>query len=402
MTRDASTSSNGYFYQRYYFVKILLELIKNKSINDEFSNIDQIICIEEGNIDEKEYEDITIKINDKIISYQIKYKNEDNKTTNYERLKSIGFIKTFVNYFNNEYDLNMIENIYYVVSKTNGKNNTSNNFDILKNAEEAYKYLQKYTNEYIYNDSAVSKIVEKLKKIMNDDNKNHVIDFIKKIKIINSESYYTLKKCMNNFIKDICEITDTDLINYIRMSIIEHCTDKSFDSKKHVDIKNIKDIIELKTVDKKTNDSLKTKENELFLSDNDRIIELLNEEIASLKNNDKIKYIEEKLNDIHDEYKNNNNVDKNHESLYIRIRKLYAYHLLLSRFTLKKTKENDIIKFLGKVCYYYNHQIDLKINLESSNFNTDNKQKKSSNTNKKSSNTNKKVIITVNRKKLFN
>ena len=97
MSRDATKSSNGFFYQRIYFVSVILEKLMN---NDD----DEIRFIEENKIDENEYEDFTFIYNKKITTYQIKYKNINTIKTNESITRDSGFLKAFVPYFNKKYD----------------------------------------------------------------------------------------------------------------------------------------------------------------------------------------------------------------------------------------------------------------------------------------------------------
>lgn len=134
MSRDATQSSNGFFYQRLYFCNIILEKIKEKNDNE----IKLIKCLEEGKIDGNEYEDFTFIINNKIISYQIKYKSNKESIT-----KESGFIKAFIPYFDKKYNSTNIEEIYYIVSKnkTNETSKLQKVFAYFDDPELIYKYL---------------------------------------------------------------------------------------------------------------------------------------------------------------------------------------------------------------------------------------------------------------------
>lgn len=103
MSKDARSSSNGFHYQRRYAIYYLLS-------KDDIKEI-----IEEGNIDGKIYEDITIKFNNNTIeSWQLKYHQSDPEGLS----KSSDIYKAFGNKDNIKLD-----GIHYVVSKKDKKSN---------------------------------------------------------------------------------------------------------------------------------------------------------------------------------------------------------------------------------------------------------------------------------------
>ncbi len=76
------------------------------------SEIELIKCIEEGNIDGNEYEDFTFIHDNKIETYQIKYKSKKESLT-----KDGDFIKAFIPYFDDRYENINIDTVFYIVSK---------------------------------------------------------------------------------------------------------------------------------------------------------------------------------------------------------------------------------------------------------------------------------------------
>ena len=119
--RDAANSMNGYYYQRYYAIKLILENIRNQ-------NIEYVI--------EEDYEDVDlIYIDESRDLYQLKY----HKSKNSESLTyASGLFKVIrANWEKN----NEINNIYFNVYSKN-----SNGFTNIKNLFENKKYyiISKY------------------------------------------------------------------------------------------------------------------------------------------------------------------------------------------------------------------------------------------------------------------
>lgn len=262
MSRDAKNSSNGFVYQRLYFCDTILKELKTKK--DEEIKI--IKCIEEGNISGNEYEDFTFVRNDKITTYQIKYKNGE-KNDKESITKDCGFISAFVPYFCSNPDLNKIDKIYYIVAK-NKNDNSSNLQKILTYTPEIiYKYMilfasgnnlngnvaqdiicKKYDevkNDYIieYNNDIITNpkkegnvLFEKFKKIMKDTNADIIKNHIGKYIFQDGYIYTELIKGMNQQIKEIIGhdinnnvISNNNIIiNYIRMKIFDELSNNSF------------------------------------------------------------------------------------------------------------------------------------------------------------------------------
>jgi hypothetical protein len=99
--RDATQSSNGFFYQRYYAVFLLLN---GDGVNE---------IIEEGKICKKGYEDVTVKYSDNSIkTFQIKYHH-----TGHDKMEKTGGIFKTISHCNN---MNA-EEIHYISSKIGEK-----------------------------------------------------------------------------------------------------------------------------------------------------------------------------------------------------------------------------------------------------------------------------------------
>jgi|688.fasta_scaffold75181_2 hypothetical protein len=407
MSRDATKSSNGFFYQRLYFLSVILDKLSNN--DDELKKIN---CIEENNIDGNEYEDFTFLHNNKITTYQIKYKNINSKNSSESITKDCGFLKTFIPYFDNKYDGYDIENIYYIVSKK--ENGDSNFFKIFNYTDEIiYKYLIllatenkikgtyeeniisakydeiknnidiKYDNNLLTNknnkDEDKKNIVfEKFKKIMKENDENTVIQHIKKYKILDGYTYLELIKKINSQIKGLLSDkikyddinNDVMIINYIRYKIYDELTENSFRKNELLKLNKIKEIINKFQEDNKS----KTKGelfNKLFLDlineyngNDDMTNEILNlfkeieNDLSYLK---KINIDDNFLNVLHDEYKKNKN--DNIKNLYNKIKHIFCiqmcYKLHMDRNT--KYKYNDYSDFLSSLNTYSHHNVDTKI-----------------------------------------
>ena len=404
MSRDATKSSNGFFYQRIYFVSVILEKLMN---NDD----DEIRFIEENKIDENEYEDFTFIYNKKITTYQIKYKNINTIKTNESITRDSGFLKAFVPYFNKKYDNCNIENIYYVVSTK--ENNESNFLNIFKcNSETKYQYMillatennikgnytentisKKYEEikdniNIVYNndvltknnnkkDDNTKKVFEEFKKIMKETNKDTIIQHITKYEIHDGETYLELIKKINNQIKILLSdnikndiINDnTMMINYIRNEIFDKLVKNSFGKNEMLKLETIKKIIaqfQEETKDKKGHEIFSN----LFSNFIDKLDkynekdDLITEILALFANieND-LSYLKDLnidtnvLNVIHNAYMINNN--DNVKDLYNKIKHIFCVQMCYKLHTKKSTKfkYNDYLQFVKSLSSYLYHDV---------------------------------------------
>jgi hypothetical protein len=411
MSRDATKSSNGFFYQRIYFLSVILDkLISN---DDE---IKEVKCIEENNIDGNEYEDFTFVCNKKITTYQMKYKNINSKKTKESIVKDkdCGFIKSFVPYFDKKYDNCDIENIYYIVSKK--ENGESNFLDIFTyDSETIYKYMVLLSMEKtVCGDYKESTIINKYEEIKNnidiqyDDSqdKNKNINFenfkkimktidksvitahVKKYKVLDGYTYTDLIKNINDKIKNILSdnikndiINDSSImINYIRNNIFDILIKNSFGKNEMLKLEIIKKEI---TQFHEGNKSKKNSDlfNDLFsnfindLDSNDEkddiIIEIMNlfnniENDLSCLND--IKIDEDVLNVISKIYKKNyenknEKLNENLKKIYNKTKHIFCVQLCYKLHTREKSKCNydEYLKFTTSISTYYNHDIKVKI-----------------------------------------
>lgn len=183
--RDAHEKSNGYLYQRYYCVYLLL--------NNEIQKSEPVEIVEEGAMDNMSFEDITIRYsNGKKITYQIKHnsskKNINMVSSNNDLFKTISE-KNNIN----------LDKIYYITSKYN--NNSSYGDDLLK-----WKNNQ-LTSDEIHNiimnlvHCKSSEYLIKTQKLFNELSQDEITDYLKRIIIDDGENYDILKQFIENFIE---------------------------------------------------------------------------------------------------------------------------------------------------------------------------------------------------------
>jgi hypothetical protein len=225
--RDARYSSNGFLYQRGYCVYYLLN-------DDKIKNI-----IEEGTVEGKDYEDITIVYNDDVIkTYQIKYHTykNDNLTISNDIFKTIGH--------ENNFDLN---EIYYIISSnSNGNTNCSDNLlkwkDKKINEKDVYELIMKLKDNMDGNtdDTPYGKTIRLFEK----KGENESVKYLKKYIIDDGLNYKQLKSETDKLIYKTFSVNDKMVITYIRLILNEIFTDNSFGSNtilsKELLINNIK------------------------------------------------------------------------------------------------------------------------------------------------------------------
>lgn len=355
MIRDATNSSNGYYYQRLYGVYIFLK--------ESFVNI-----IEEGQIDGKNYEDITIKNSkNEIITYQIKlHKNKETFT------RSSDIFKTLAN-FNNISALN----IYYIVG--GGKDEQfDENFKIWKeygNIDNVEKIYEKIKN---FGDEIKNTSYNIVKKKFDNEDKNESIKYLLKYRIEEGYNYKELIEKINYQIAEQFKNSDKDKIQYVRYLILDLFTENSFNGNKstinrEISIKKIEDKI--------GNDKF---QEEIYDIQKKLITEMNKKNIAEDDYENIFKDFRKNYNDIdkclnilnfyHDLYvcKNDNNIDnkakikKEYGEL---CKKLCENIIITIKNTKKEIIESNIKELAKSLHYYYSHNIDNKIDLKSSGVN---------------------------------
>jgi hypothetical protein len=344
--RDASSKSNGYLYQRMYAVYYFLD--------EEIKEI-----IEEGSINEKTYEDITIyKKDGKKITYQIKH----HKSTEGLGMSSDVY-KTMSNDVNNEMD-----EIIYLVSKSEkntfteelekfNKNNPQDNYEMIKNKKD-----KEATNENY----------KKTIKLFEEFGEEKTLKYLEKYKFEEGLKYKNLTEEIEKKINEKIKIDDKMKIKYMRYKIFDLFTDNSFGDNKLLE----KDK-EYKKIFNEIKDEKKLEYNEeiikLLLKNNYNDFDNFDEEIKTLNLDEKD--IESQLNIIeylHKMYKDEK--IKNDEK--IKIKKCYkeSCKRLCENIVIKIKKcKIDIIKFKSDISkslgYYYDHPIENSIDLEKSGIN---------------------------------
>lgn len=262
-SRNAINSSNGYYYQRIYFC---LELLKKLETDENM--IMNIKCIEEGNIHGNEYEDFSFEIDEKIYTFQIKY-----VSTTESIAKDSDFMKTFTHYINDP-KIHNVAKIYYVVAKKGEKSNIP---DILKLTETdptiVYKYMYLLANNYdvkihystesikekyneivdnsstesdddVYNTNNESNNFEMFKNYIKSHDKNDIICYIKKFKMIDGFTYIELNNHIKNKIKELLISNGKQnprriVVEYLRMKIIDELTNNAFNNNEPFKLQDI-------------------------------------------------------------------------------------------------------------------------------------------------------------------
>lgn len=328
MTRDNTKRSRWFIYQRQYAIYYFL------------NNCNSLI-IEEGTVNNKEYEDITIKHNDnKLVTYQIKHHNKPESLS-----KKSNFYKTLNNINNIECD-----EIYYIT---------------LKGIQNEYIEWNNLTGEKKYN------MIDLLdKNVYNELGHDNFIEYINKIKFDKGLEYPEL---INNINQKICNIFNTNdnfVIFYINFKIVKVFEDKFMFTDNNEFI-NISDEIN------KIKNELST--NVLLFNDKNNII---NNYIQTILNT--IKYITDEyvnyyyqielFQKLNTDYLSITHIlkiiilikylhykeDKNNKDNIVKIKN---YHkeickLFCNKIIMYIMNNNNINQISKTINYYYNHNIE--------------------------------------------
>lgn len=396
--RDASSKSNGYYYQRLYFCYFIIQNIDSENLK----------CIEEGKIDNVEYEDFTFLDNQEIATYQIKHRT----TEKMENITTKDFLKTFTPYYKYE-NYDNIKNIYYIVSKNNNNECLSfilknfNNTDIIYKCifliinYQIYNISNKYTCEYIndkydkyiknnnsnnnvndndYSDNdginETKKSIHDLKKIFNALNEQKMKEYISKFIILEGYKYDDLKININDAIRTKLNIP-AEKCNLLRLKLLDILTNNSFNKNELMEIKTIKNEINVYNSNINTNNTIVWDEFILLINsttkyDSDTHISLENiiKEIKEIMDNiesngDLLKGFNIDaliiyLNKLSKIYKTNNNIQiKNIYSILTEIL------CVLMSLKLHKSEEKytykSYLEYSCSINTYYHHNINRKI-----------------------------------------
>ena len=208
LNRNATKKARGFNYQRKYVIYLFLKYI---------SDTDNYSIIEEGEINGKVYEDITIiKNNHQIETYQIKY--HENKSINKIRLNRSNeeLFKTILNQNNLD---EIVETVYFLVSKIEPEtydedlNNWINGNLNSRNLYEKILNLDKKDNKII------NKYNELIKFLKEDPELK--INYLNKLKLLIGLSYNDLDSEINEIIKNRFDINNIILIYYVKYMIFD-------------------------------------------------------------------------------------------------------------------------------------------------------------------------------------
>jgi len=340
MSRDNTKRSRGFIYQRQYAIYYFL------------NNCNSFI-IEEGTINNKVYEDITIKHNDnKLVTYQIKHHNKPESLS-----KKSNFYKTLNNINNIECD-----EIYYIT---------------LKGIQNVYIEWNNVTGEEKYN------MIDLLdKSVYNELGHDNFIKYINKIKFYKGLEYSELIDNINEKICNIFNVNDNFLIFNIRFKIVELFENKFMLSDNNEFINISDEIMKIKN-------ELNT--NVLLFNDNDKnniINNYIKTIFISIKNiiDEYINYYYEiesfqKLNTdylsithilkimilikylYHKEDENNKENIKKIKKYHNKICKLFCNKIII--YIMNNNNDNlrnNINNIPKTINYYYNHKIKKKFN----------------------------------------
>ena len=355
MSRDATFTKRGFSYQRQYAILLFLQNINNNNITK---------IIEEGKINNKTYEDITlININNELITYQIKF----NKS--YDVFKTIGN--------ENNFDSNVKE-INYVISK-------NNNFD-----EKFLKLININNDSIILRDMIFLLNTKKNNKIndINNSNKknpyktcmnllknktpNEILIYLSKYNFFCNYNYSDLIDKINDSIKNIFKVDNYKIIYLIKYLIFDLFEKNEFTQNIEITIN-----IEYNKIKNYIN------ENANINNNNDKFLLLLKKEIQNNKNNLDNIFIE-----LNNYYDNNKNISFND---YLKIINIYHTIYKLNNYLHKETIKTrykticidlciklmkssvnnttlnmDKVKICSSISYYYKHNINSNVNLKKS------------------------------------
>lgn len=343
--KDASTKSNGYIYQRWYGVLYFLD-----------NETDKII--EEGKINGKTYEDITIyQKNGKKITYQIKH----HKDTEGLGMSS-EIYKVFSNSVNDEMD-----DIIYLVSESDKDTFTK---ELKKfndsNPNEKYEIIKNKKDKDI---EPTNKNYKNTIDLFENWGDEKTINYLKKFEFKVGYKYKELIKKIEEIIEKKLKKDDKIKITFIRYKIFELFTDNSFGENNMIGREK-----EYKKIFNENNKEYNKEYNKKYLiktllKSNYNDLEYLEEEIEILKlDENNIEQYLELLDYLQKMYK---------EKKYPNEEKLKDYYKKMC----KKMCENAIIKInntkkniinenkseiLKSLIYYNNHSIENSININQS------------------------------------
>lgn len=370
---DNTSRIRGNLYQVQYAVLLFLDENTKEIMN-------------EGSINGKSFEDVTIKTYDnKKNTYQFKYHHiNTNKKESF--CVSGDIFKTLYNENNVDFD-----NIYYISSS-----GFYDNFDIFikDNGNVIYeKILDLYENEITeedkikFNNENNKKTLSKEKikfidfyhKIIKHENKDNIINYLNKVQ--KKEGIKTYSELKNKIYDEITknfkiDINDKILLFCIRYKIYDIFDDILFNkNERYINVKDefkkIEEELEIKKYTKKNidiNKKLSLLFNFDYENENNSInIDFIEEEIKlmlelELLNSDDMQSI---LNNLNKMYKNiNNTIYKEKIENYYNLLKKQFCKIILNKYKKyrKNVTDDEYEGIYKSLTTYYNHSIKHEIN----------------------------------------
>jgi hypothetical protein len=367
--RDATKQARGFTYQRLWCINLFFK-----------KNMQSII--DEGSIDGKTYEDITlITCDGDIITYQIKCS---------EATHGLCISGNISKTLSNKNNLNTIK-LYYIVSKNKKtfdktlKKWLAQDYKASDKLEDINDMLKKTKNKYKYNKEKPTekqiKFLDDFVELFENTPDEKLLNYLDIFKLKEGISYDEINKEINKKIKTLFELADDDVleISYVFLYIFKSINDKWFSNKNT--LLNIPDIIKLMKEKIKSKEDIKEFVNtnlikclipinnriNLINDRNDYECNMILNELFIIINNNKdifdIKYTLIVINLLH----KLNDVDERDDKSTIK-REYKRLLMILSRNILKTDINNltnciidDII--VSSHHYYYTHDIQYEINM---------------------------------------
>lgn len=363
---DNTSRTRGFIYQTLYFIYLFL--------NDDIKEI-----INEGTINNKSYEDITIiNTNDTKDTYQLKY------THNINDKQSFCASNEIIKVLNRDDNYNL-NNIYYV---SNSGFNENFNIFVKNNGEKIYEELNNMYQKYLQNKKYQDKehdFIEFCKTKLNSENKTTYINYLNKIQINYDENINTYTKILKKIDERIqrkFRIENKKDIFFIRQMIYKISDDSFFtDNKTFIkideEIEKIKNEIGLNNQEIKNNiiNDFIEKIKYTLINENNTIDYKIIENFNNLKReiNDLLDIepgiiIIDILNLLHDIYiklPNENNIKNDVKIFYDEIK----CKLCILIFNKYKNYNNEVdnkklLNIIPSLNTYKNHKIDKKIKID--------------------------------------
>lgn len=361
MPRDASTKARGFSYQRQY--GIYLFLVNLNSVEKKY-------IIEEGNVNELEYEDITLLSNDGCVyeTCQIKYHVDIMRfnRSNGDLFKTL----------RNENNFNIYHTSFIV-------SNNGHTYDDTLIKWNNFTSIEKYDNimNLWKDDTSTVSEYRTCYKLYNDIDKDIILNYLDKLQIIEGYSYTELIANINNLICQIFNVNDEKLMYYIKYRIFELFDNNWFGNNLPLNILENVDLIKkslddyseiaqssilLNAIENKIKQYAELEQCEKYnlnqLGDNLLIeVQNFNEIYNNNLNFDELLKLLNSLRIFYLKYEN----DKI-KQMYDNLKREKLCELIFVRGHKNDVPKCDYKKFISSIAYYYRHSILNKINLNKS------------------------------------